>query len=82
LRNQIIKRKETTSGITNKQPKAQGEQAQQRKQSRWRKGRHSMEPKKKDAEVIPILRYGPSNNLAKFKEAMSKAALKQYGDLG
>jgi hypothetical protein len=66
----------------NNQPKAQGEQVQQRKQSRWRKGQHSVEPKKKDAEAIPILKYGPSNNFAKFKEAMSKAALKQYGDLG
>ena len=66
----------------NNQLKAQGEQAQQRKQSRWRKGQHSVEPKKKDAEAIPILKYGPSNNFAKFKEAMSKAALKQYGNLG
>jgi len=28
------------------------------------------------------LRYGPNNNFAKFKEAMSKAALKNYGNLG
>jgi hypothetical protein len=32
--------------------------------------------------VIPILKYGPSNNFTKFKEAMPKAALKQYDDLG
>ncbi len=32
--------------------------------------------------MIPILKYGPSNNFVKFKEAMAKAALKQYGDLG
>jgi hypothetical protein len=45
-------------------------------------GQHSSEPKKRDIEAIPILKYGPSNNFAKFKEAISKAALKQYGDLG
>ncbi len=67
----------------NNPPQAHGEQVQQRKQSCWqRKGQHSFEPKKKDAEAIPILKYGPSNNFAKFKEAISKAALKQYGDLG
>jgi hypothetical protein len=49
---------------------------------RWqRKGQHSSEPKKKDAEAIPILKYGPSNNFP-FKEAISEAALKQYGNLG
>ncbi len=69
--------------IRNNQPKAQGEQTQQRKQSCWqRKGQYNPEQKKKDAEAIPILKYGPSNNFAKFKEAISKAALKQYGDLG
>ncbi len=67
----------------NNQPKAQGEQGQQKRTSRWqRKGQYNSEPKKKDAEAIPILRYGPSNNFAKFKEAISKAALRQYGDLG
>ncbi len=30
----------------------------------------------------PILKYGPSNNIAKFKEAISKTAIKQYGNLG
>jgi hypothetical protein len=65
------------------QSKAQGEQAQQKRQSHWqRKGQHNSEPKKKDAMVIPILKYGPSNNFTKFKEAISKAALKQYGNLG
>ncbi len=58
----------------NNQPKAQGKQGPQKRTSRWHK--------KKDAEAIPILKYGLSNNFAKFKEAISKAALKQYGDLG
>ena len=50
------------------QPKAQGEQTQKKKQSRWqRKGQHSCEPKKKDTEAIQILKYGPSNNFAKFR---------------
>jgi hypothetical protein len=50
------------------QPKAQGEQTQKKKQSRWqRKGQYNPEQKKKDAEVIPILQYGPSNHFDKFK---------------
>jgi hypothetical protein len=40
------------------------------------------EYRKKDPEEIPVLRYGPNNNFTKFKEAMSKAALKNYGNLG
>jgi hypothetical protein len=40
------------------------------------------EYKRKDLEEIPVLWYGPNNNFAKFKEAMSKAALKNYGNLG
>jgi hypothetical protein len=67
----------------NNQPKAQGEQTQQKRQSHWqRKGQYNPEHKKKDTEAIPILKYGPSNNFAKFKEAISKAALKQYGNPG
>jgi hypothetical protein len=46
-----------------------------------RKGQHSG-VKKKDPKAIPILKYGPGNNFAKFKEAISKVALKEYGDLG
>jgi hypothetical protein len=38
--------------------------------------------KKKDLEGIPILKYGPGNNFAKFKEAISKVVIKKYGDLG
>jgi len=37
---------------------------------------------KKDPEPIPILWYGPSNNFMKFKEAISKKALLDYGNLG
>jgi hypothetical protein len=68
----------------NDQPKAQGEQLQQKRQTCWQwKVQHSNEStKKKDAEAIPILRYGPSNHFVKFKEAISKAVLTQYGDLG
>jgi hypothetical protein len=32
--------------------------------------------------VIPILKYGPSNNFMRFKEALSKKALLEYGNLG
>ncbi len=61
-------------------PQAEKEKRQQRKP--WhRKGQHG-EIKKKDPEAIPVLKYGPGNNFAKFKEAISKVALKEYGDLG
>ena len=35
--------------------------------------------KKKDPEEIPVLKYGPANNFTKFKEALSKKALKDTG---
>jgi hypothetical protein len=38
--------------------------------------------KKKDPEEVPILTFGPNNNFAKFKEALSNKALREYGDLG
>jgi hypothetical protein len=38
--------------------------------------------KKKDPDAIPILKYGPSNNFMVFKEALSKKALVEYGNLG
>jgi hypothetical protein len=40
------------------------------------------EEKKKDPDVIPILKYGPSNNFMRFKEALSKKALLEFGNLG
>jgi len=68
----------------NNQPQQppQGEKEKRHQRKPWhRKGQHS-EGKKKDPEAIPILKYGPGNNFAKFKEAISKVALKEYGDLG
>ncbi len=71
-----------------KQATALGEQ---KKQEQHRKGgqqrshpyqHRCTEYKKRDPEEIPVLRYGPANNFSKFKEAMSKAALKNYGNLG
>jgi hypothetical protein len=38
--------------------------------------------KRKDPEEVPILTFGPNNNFAKFKEALSSKALREYGDLG
>ncbi len=59
-------------------PQAEKEKRQQRKP--WhQKGQHG-ENKKKDPEAIHVLKYGPGNNFAKFKEAISKVALKEYGD--
>ena len=43
---------------------------------------HQDNDRKKDPEPIPILRYGPSNNFMKFKEAILKKALLDYGNLG
>jgi hypothetical protein len=40
------------------------------------------QPKKKDPKEIPILKFGPNNNFAKFKEALANKALREYGDLG
>jgi hypothetical protein len=37
---------------------------------------------KKDPTEIPILRYGPNNNFHLFRDALSKRALKDFGDLG
>jgi hypothetical protein len=65
---------------------AQGEhkKQEQRKHGHRQQQYHQQctEYKKKDPEEIPVLRYGLNNNFAKFKEAMSKAALKNYGNLG
>lgn len=36
----------------------------------------------KDPEEIPILKYNPANNFSKFKDARSKAVLKNYVELG
>ena len=37
---------------------------------------------KRNPDAIPILKFGPSNNFMKFKEALSKKALEEYGALG
>ena len=58
-------------------------QRQQKKHCQKNKQHHFEGKKKdKDPEEIPILKYGPSNNFYKFKEALSKAALRDYGHLG
>ena len=63
--------------------KQQG-QRQQKKHWPKRHQQHSSDYKKKDKdpEEIPILKYGPTNNFTKFMEALSKTALKDYGNLG
>lgn len=47
-----------------------------------RRAYHQDGEKKKDPEAIPILQYGPSNNFMKFKGAILKKALLDYGGLG
>jgi hypothetical protein len=54
------------------------------KKEDWRQQQKGYRPeeKKKDLEAIPILKYGPSNNFMRFKEALSKKALIEFGNLG
>jgi hypothetical protein len=47
-----------------------------------RQYQRGQEQKKKDPQEIPILCYRPTNNFAKFREVLSKAAMKEYGNLG
>ena len=51
-------------------------------QKRGQQGRSDYQTKKKYPEEIPVLKYRPANNFTKFKEALSKKALKKYGNLG
>jgi hypothetical protein len=66
-----------------KQDKAQGEQKQHEQRKPWQKKQHHQctEAKKKNMEEIPFLKYGPNKNFLKFKEALSKATPKNYGNL-
>ena len=58
-------------------------QRYQRKPWQWRnQNQGRFETTKKDPEEIPVLTYGLSNNFSKFKEAISKTALKNYGQIG
>jgi hypothetical protein len=45
-------------------------------------GRGGQPFKKPDPDAVPILKFGPVNNFMRFKEALSKNALKKYGRLG
>jgi hypothetical protein len=47
-----------------------------------RKQGKTQQQKKKDPEEIPILRFGPNNNFAKFMEVLANKVLREYGDLG
>mmetsp|Transcript_10738 Transcript_10738/g.15502 ORF Transcript_10738/g.15502 Transcript_10738/m.15502 type:complete len:119 (-) Transcript_10738:1349-1705(-) len=64
--------------------KAKGQAQEQKKKGTYQKWHRQgqTEGKKKDPEAIPVLKYGPSNNYTIFKEALSNAALKEYGTLG
>ena len=56
--------------------KGQGRKNQRQNQ------RFKMMHEKRNPDAIPILKFGPSNNFMKFKEALSKKALEEYGALG
>jgi hypothetical protein len=69
--------------------KQQGQQNANQKQNENKKGEKRQqrkgflpEEKKKDPDAIPILKYGPSNNVMRFKEALSKKALLDFSNLG
>ena len=68
-------KKETKQGA----PSTPSEQKQKHGQRHFQRGQ---EQKKKDPQEIPIMRYGPANNFAKFREALSKTAMKEHGNLG
>jgi len=75
--------KNTSQDKNPKENQGQGQQRQQRKPWQKHQQKHfRQELKKKDPEEIPVLKYGPANNFSKFKEAVSKTALKNYGQLG
>jgi len=69
--------KNTSQDKNPKENQGQGQQCQQRKPWQKHQQKHfRQELKKKDPEEIPVLKYGPANNFSKFKEAVSKTALK------
>jgi hypothetical protein len=65
--------------VTKKKPEQQGAPKKvQSQQHRTEKGQHE----KKEIGDVPLLKYGAaSNNFLKFKEALSTAALIQFGDV-
>jgi hypothetical protein len=68
--------------------KKQGQQSNAQEKSdnknerRYQRKGFRPEEKKKDPDAIQILKYGPSNNFMRFKEALSKKALLEFGNLG
>jgi hypothetical protein len=67
--------------------KQQGRSDQKRSDGQGR-GRHNrkfrpgQEVKRKDPDAVPILKFGPSNNFMRFREALSKKALEEYRVMG
>jgi hypothetical protein len=81
---EVQNKKRKTMSEKNNQPKTnpQAEKEKRHQRKPWHQKDQHGESKKKDPETITVLKYGPGNNFSKFKEAMSKVALKEYGDLG
>jgi hypothetical protein len=69
-------KKQPRTNDGDKNPEGKGKA---RQQGRFQ---HGQEYKKKDPDDVPILKYGPGNNFMRFKEALSKKVLEEYGDLG
>ncbi len=54
----------------------------EKKTKPWHRRNQPTESIRKDPEAIPVLKYGPLNNFTKFRDALSKAALKEFGPIG
>ncbi len=67
-----------------KQAQQNTNQDKNERKDEWWQQRKGFRPeeKKKDPDAIPILKYGPSNNSMRFKEALMKKALLEFGNLG
>jgi hypothetical protein len=71
------------SAEVQQQPKSDQKRSEGKGQNRHNRRFHpGQETKKKDPDAVPILKYGPNNNFMRFREALSKKALEEYGTLG
>ena len=59
-----------------------GGRAGQRDRGEYRRDYRDRTAREPDTIVVPILRYGTNSNFLKFKEKLSRLALKDYKDLG
>jgi hypothetical protein len=71
------------SAEVQQQPKSDQKKSEGKGRNRHNRRFHpGQETKRKDPDAVPILKYGPNNNFMRFREALSKKALEEYGTLG